>query len=45
LAAVRGGRWWRKGWEDEYDERNVYTCMQMQKLYLLKVFQDLGEVG
>jgi hypothetical protein len=34
-----------KGQEDEYSANIVYTCMQMQKLYLLKVFQKCGEEG
>jgi hypothetical protein len=27
LALVGGGRWHRKGLEDEYGANNVYTCM------------------
>jgi hypothetical protein len=31
-----------RGQEDERGANNVYTCMQMQKWYLLKLFQEWG---
>jgi hypothetical protein len=34
-----------KGVRDEYGINNVYTCMQIQKWYLLKLFQESGERG
>jgi hypothetical protein len=29
----------------EYGAKNVYTCMQMQKWYLLKLLQESGKQG
>jgi hypothetical protein len=32
-------------WEGEYRANTVYTCMQMEKLHLLELFQGWGKRG
>jgi hypothetical protein len=40
-----GGRGEKMVTEGEYGANTVYTCMQMEKWYLLKLFQEYGEGG
>jgi hypothetical protein len=37
---VRGRKKWKRVWEDECSPITVYTCMKMEKWYLLKLFQE-----
>jgi hypothetical protein len=32
-------------WESECSTNTMYTCMQLEKGYLLKLFQEWGEEG